>query len=59
MENGIAIVLARYLEKEEHKLPPPRYVLLNVIILVTHKRICRYRYKHDEKKKTDTDGLLS
>ncbi|XP_076086719.1 serine palmitoyltransferase 1-like [Mytilus galloprovincialis] len=23
MENGIAIVLARYLEKEEHKLPPP------------------------------------
>ncbi|XP_063413953.1 serine palmitoyltransferase 1-like [Mytilus trossulus] len=23
MENGIAIVLARHLEKEEHKLPPP------------------------------------
>ena len=24
MEKGVAIVLARYLDKEEHKLPSPR-----------------------------------
>ncbi|XP_052101368.1 serine palmitoyltransferase 1-like [Mytilus californianus] len=40
MENGIAIVLARYLEKEEHKLPPPS-IRISVNCQLTENEINR------------------